>query len=278
MVSWRLLSIRPGGPVQEDRGALEGSGRYAQPPPPLAAAPNAAPEPVAPPPAVAQAPAPAPEERLAAAPAPRAERGERAAKKAESRDAAPVRRATPAGPAQELALGDAAPSSAPAAAAPAPAAPMAGALALQREPSREKERQRAPALAVPPAVASGGAGRVAAKAMTGVKPSAADAADPVARYDALRSAGKLRADFRMAPGCAIEAWRRVERDPEGRLAAYAWDEVRDGRRVILEVVYAPDGAVAARRARDAETRAPVAVEFAAPAAADVDLDAPARCR
>jgi anti-sigma factor RsiW len=298
MVAWRLLAVGPGAPVEEDRGALEGRGGYAEPPPPLAAAPQPAP-----PPAVAQAPArgeaksaaeadraPAarnapPEERLAAAPPPRPERAPK--KKAESQDAA--RRAAPAGPAQDLAVADAAPPPAPATAAPAPtpvpaapAAPMAGAPALRREEAhtqtREAERQRARALAVPPPGAAGGAGRVAAKALVSAEAPAADAADPVARYEALRSAGKLRADFRMAPGCAVEAWRRVERDPEGRIAAYAWDEVRDGRRVILEVVYAPDGAVAARRARDAETRAAVAVEFAAPAAAQIDLDAPARCR
>jgi hypothetical protein len=100
----------------------------------------------------------------------------------------------------------------------------------------------------------------------------------VARYDELRRAGRLRADFRAFPGCPREPWRRLERDPEGRVVSYAWEILAGARRLRLEVVYAPDGSVARARAVDAVTGAPdPSAGFEAPRAREIDLDAPTAC-
>ncbi len=102
--------------------------------------------------------------------------------------------------------------------------------------------------------------------------------DAVARYEALRAEGRVHAEERTFPGCTRELWRRVERDPEGRVVSYAWEEVVGTQRLRLEAVYGPDGKLARKRAFDARTSAPEAfVKFRVPPAASVDIDAPPRC-
>jgi hypothetical protein len=100
----------------------------------------------------------------------------------------------------------------------------------------------------------------------------------VARYEELRRSGRLRAEVRLLPACPREPWRRVERDPDGRIVSYAWESLAGARRLRLEAIYAPDGSLALARALDAATGAPAPFPDVRPPSIDeIDLDAPAAC-
>jgi hypothetical protein len=291
-VSLRLGAVAP--PRREDPNALVGPSPYAQAP----AAPAPAAEPPAAPPqsgAIAAAPdQAAPAERAAPPPAAgkkRADAPHRRDQEEESRWAT----APPPGPAEERAA-PAAPAAPPPAApraapppaaaggAPGQAAPSAdaGAVAALRAAPESKAEAPAPAPAPnrsakalsAPRAAPGASGADAAEAGS-LEERAASA---VARYEELRRSGRLRAEVRAFPACAREPWRRVERDPDGRIVSYAWESVSDGRRLRLEAIYGPDGSLALKRAVDAQTGAPEAlVKFRVPRVSEIDLDAPTLC-
>ncbi len=267
-VSFRIVSMRPGVMGREDPNALMGQS-------PSAPVPRA------------DEPAPPPEP------------------KARSNEGDPFLGAGPRGGAPEPARER--PARAPerfASAPPAEEPPEAALLADRtRGPSVASEEQPGPAAreetrtearrdsaapaastaAPPPPRAAAAAPRSAAKAAA---PSSAAAPSPVpsggaegeavARHEALRRAGRLRAEVRTFPGCDGELWRRVERDPDGRVVSYAREALLGARRIRVEVIYADDGAPAQVRVLDAASSAPIAGSRPwVPAAGDVD--APPRC-
>jgi hypothetical protein len=293
-VSLRIGAVRPAS-LREDPNALMG-----EPSPPRA--PEAPPAPVD-----AGAGAAARDAAGAADREARAETSARAEKKAapaRARDEGEARFATPPPPerapernvaAERLAAAPA-PAAPPVAAAPAPApaaprqaasepaapsAPQAGVASALPAPSADRG---APAGAAKSAAAP--ARQMQAKAMAAPEAGpAAEAGSPdeggaaaVARYEELRRSGRLRAEVRVFPACPREPWRRLERDPEGRIVSYAWENLAGSRRLRLEAIYAPDGSLAARRAFDAESGAPeTLVKFRVPRSSEVDLDAPTPC-
>lgn len=98
----------------------------------------------------------------------------------------------------------------------------------------------------------------------------------VLRYQELRGAGRLRGEIQTFPGCHGEVWRKVERDPDGRVVSYAREGLVGGRRVRVDVVYGPDGAPARVTVRDAVTMAPL--DGTAPwIPRAADADGPPRC-
>lgn len=270
-VSYRILALRPGPLERPDSEAILG-GPYATPPPagpapadappiakrPTAEAPAAAgappAEPAIPHRGPAAEPSPAPTLRRKAAPAPeeRAEEAERTAPppaRAEAaRDAA--ERAAPPEPPADAEL----PSSpAPRSAAAAPAAPAA---------SAGKRAAPAPAPAAP-------------------APSAAGA-EPLRERAAIRAPARSGAEVRSFPGCEGETLRRVERDPEGRLVRYVREGRIGGRRLRIEHVYGPDGALAGATVRDLDAPGALldarTLGLALPARAEeAGIDAPPRC-
>ncbi len=265
-VSYRLETMRPRSAGRDDPNALMGESRYAQPPPPAdGAAPAQERKTEAPsrrePPPVADAP-----RRLTSRPP--------AAEQKKSRAPEPPRFA-------------AAPPAPP---EPSPAAPPAAAARENAEAERPAAALAGPDAALPPAASAApprpAPSRAKAMAAPGARapesaprPGATDVApsDGVARYEALRSAGRLSVEERTFPGCTHELWRRIERDPEGRVVSYAWEEMVGTQRVRLEAVYGPDGKLARKQAFDSATSAPEAVKFRVPAASSVDIDAPPRC-
>jgi len=286
-VSLRLGAVAPS--RRDDPNALVGPSPYAQAP--AAPAPVAEP-PAAPPQSGAIAPAPdqaAPAERAAPPPAAEMKRADAPRRREEESRWAT---APPPGPAEERAAPVAPPPAAPrappppaaAGGAPGQAAPSADAgpvAALRAAPEAKAEapapapapNRSARALAAPQA-APGASGADAAEASS-LEERAASA---VTRYEELRRSGRLRAEVRAFPACAREPWRRVERDPDGRIVSYAWESVSDGRRLRLEAIYGPDGSLALKRAVDAQTGAPEAlVKFRVPRVGEIDLDAPTVC-
>jgi hypothetical protein len=109
-------------------------------------------------------------------------------------------------------------------------------------------------------------------------PPEASVRDALARYEALRREGRLRVESRDFPGCPAELARRLERDPEGRIVAYSWDVADGPRRVRLQAIYGPDGAVAGERSFLVGTGEPYGqVKWRPKRPAEIDLDAPTAC-
>ncbi len=242
-VSFRIASMRPRSPGRDDPNALMGESSYARAPQPGATLPDRR-EPQA---ASPQQPQGA---GAAATPAPRgAERRER---KNERKSAEMARRA----PIADADSGQAAPEP-PAAIAgpPPPAAPPAPSRAKAAAPSAARAPEASP------------------EAVAG-----SPGPDPVARHEALRAAGRLRVEERTFPGCKHELWRRVERDADGRVVSYAWEEMVGTQRLRFEAIYGLDGRLVRKQALDAATSAPEpTVKFRVPPASSVDIDAPPRC-
>ena len=150
--------------------------------------------------------------------------------------------------------------------APTPRAPTEGKAEAEAAPAR-----RAKAMAAP----EPGPGHGAADGAGSLEERNAAA---VARYEELRRSGRLRAEFRSFPGCAREPWRRIERDPDGRIVAYAWEALAGTQRLRFEAIYAPDGTLASKRAVDLGSGAPeTLVKFRVPRPSEIDLDAPTVC-
>jgi hypothetical protein len=122
---------------------------------------------------------------------------------------------------------------------------------------------------------SGGEGRGEGAAPQ-AKSALLAAPDAILRYEDLRRSGRLRGEVQTFPGCEGEQWRKVERDPEGRVVSYAREGLLGGRRVRVEAVYGPDGAAVRVTVKDAATSAPLAgARPWVPAAAEAD--GPPRC-
>jgi hypothetical protein len=228
-------------------------------------------EPPAAPRAPASPPAPAPDSRAAGA------------------KRAPDSHAADAARADDLRAGAGAERAAdgpPTAAAEEPparaAAPPDGRAVDPAEPERT-ERVDSPRAA--------GAGASAAPAPSPPPPRAAAAqrAAPRAptsaaedRYDELRREGRLRAEIRTFPGCEGEAWRKVELAPGGQVVKYVRLGWIGGRRLRIEHVYGPDGALASVTAEDLGGGGPLldprSLGIAVPERAEeAGPDAPPRC-
>lgn len=246
-VSYRLLVLEPGF-RRDDPDAVAGGGPYerAAPsprPPEAPAPPEAPPAPYGAKAAPAEAQRPRgeePERRALPAPEPAPRR--RAAAPASRGDAEAGRTANgppyaarppePSGVREESRPADvaAAEDEAAAAAPPEPArssrgpAPSAGAAA---------EAPRAPARAAPAASREEG----------GAREASAPAVEAVERYEGLRREGRLAGEIQTFPGCEGEAWRKLERDREGRVVKYVREGVVGGRRLRIEHVFGPDGAL-----------------------------------
>jgi hypothetical protein len=146
----------------------------------------------------------------------------------------------------------------------------------RREPALA-ERHAAPAartFAAPPPAPS-------APAVAPLGPQAEGAAARAAPSAAARDAAP-GAEVRTFPGCEGERVRWVERDPRGRIARYVREGSVGGRRLRIEHLFSPDGALATVAVRDLD--APDAALDAAalglslPAsAAEAAPDAPPRC-
>ncbi len=270
-VSFRVASMRPRSPGRDDPNALMGESPYARAPQPGATLPDRR-----------EPQAASPQQRqgtgAAATPAPAAERRERKNERknaemprrapvadADAAQAAPEPPATPAGPP---------PPAAPPRETADTEAPAAG-LSTRAAPPRF-----APAPAPSRASKAGApsAARAPEAAPEGVAGSPGPGPDPVARREALRAAGRLRVEERTFPGCKHELWRRVERDADGRVVSYAWEEMVGTQRLRFEAIYGLDGGLVRKQALDAATSAPEpAVKFRVPPASRVDIDAPPRC-
>jgi hypothetical protein len=245
-VSYRVASMHPRSPGRDDPNALMGESPYARAPQPGAALPDRR-EPQAASPREPQGAGAAATPAPAAAPA--AKRRER---KNERKNAEMPRRAPVADADSEQAAPE--PPAAPAG-PPPPAAPPAPSRAKAAAPSAA----RAPE--APPEGVAGSPGP-----------------EPVARHEALRAAGRLRVEERTFPGCKHELWRRVERDADGRVVSYAWEEMVGTQRLRFEAIYGLDGRLVRKQALDAATSAPEpTVKFRVPPASSVDIDAPPRC-
>lgn len=167
-----------------------------------------------------------------------------------------------------------------------------------QEPSRADEPPPPPSSAPAYPAPAAGAAEAPGSARSGA-PSAALAqrapgeSDPVARWQALRAAGRLRGEVVTFLECPGEAWRKVESDPQGRVIRYVRHGLAGGVPFEAELFYAEDGALGAARYREAsgawrELRFPGG--WAAPAdhipppaleparAGDAAADAPPRCR
>jgi hypothetical protein len=296
-ISWQVMG---GGPELPGRSDPEAIAMRSAPAPQAEAAPPpaAAPEPSAPP---AAAPAddrmfatPPPEERAAApTTASPARTTSRKAADAEPqpvpRHAEAMRGETDAGPA----VAEVPPprqQAAPATAPPAAPAPErdARAAAPERSATRAAEAEERAEAAAPGRAATGPA---APSAPTRVEPAPqADAGDEPAgaagtardRYGALRAAGQLRGELRTFPGCEVEAWRKVEVDGRGRVVSYVREGRVDGRRVRVEHLFDPSGALSSATAYDLDAGGPgrpaAALGLSVPARAEAaGLDAPPRC-
>jgi hypothetical protein len=271
-VSYRLVAVRPGGAGREDPRALMGDSPYAREPregAPDAEAPakrggeGVSPGPPSPPRSGGEGRGAG--ASLGRPPSPTRSGGEGRGERASAPGAAPARRfAEPPPPEAEPP-----PSPAPlaaeapaAAAAPAPA-PAPAPRSRKAEAAPEVE-SRAPA--APPQAADEAAGAQAARA----------APTAVLRYQQLRGAGSLRGEIQTFPGCEGEAWRKVERDPAGRVVSYAREGLLDGRRVRVEAIYGPDGAPARVTVTDLATAARVPGASAWVPRAE-EADGPPRC-
>ncbi len=298
-VSYRVATMRPRSAGREDVNALMGESPYARPPPPESAPPAESPAPpkAAPEPDARREP---PEEtrrphversRTAAAPPPAsaepappaAPAGEKKKARSERSEGPVTGFAAPAAPARPepsaraederapappgaYAVQDRARELPPSAAASAPPSPA---------PSSARPERRG---AERPEVEGSRAAKAAAPAREGAPADAAPASDPVLRYEALRAAGRLRVEESTFPGCTHELWRRVERDPEGQVVAYSWEEMAGTQRLRLEGIYAPGGKLARKRAFVGSTSVSDAfVKFRAPPAWAAEVDAPPRC-
>jgi hypothetical protein len=133
-----------------------------------------------------------------------------------------------------------------AAGAPSQAAPRAGAAAPPPEAREEPTPESAPA---PSAARRRSAPAPSSAAASDVRaPLASGAA--LARYEALRREGALAGEIRTFPGCEGEAWRKLERDPAGRVVKYVREGVIEGRRLRIEHLYGEDGALEVATAVD----------------------------
>ncbi|HEX9242856.1 MAG TPA: zf-HC2 domain-containing protein [Anaeromyxobacter sp.] len=264
-VSLRIAGLSPR--EQADRDALLGESRISLAPPEVAEPPAAAPEPA---PAKKKSEAAPP---ASAGPPAREERSRSEQRFATAPPPAPAEPAHPSpipsplrgegqgeGPAQREGAERADRfAAAPAAPPPSSAADVA--------PSRALAKKAAPA----PSAARRADGEAGAAAGAVAAPQEPDA---LARYEALRREGRLRVETREFPGCPSESWRRIERDPEGRIVSYAWRS----EWYRIEVVYGPDGRWVDKHAFDARTGAPdPLVKFAVPRREALDLDAPTVC-
>jgi hypothetical protein len=281
-VSWRIASMRPEGIGREDPQALMGESRYAQPQQESA---------------VRDAPPPrggegrgegagsrraAPSKRFAEAPSP---------------EAAPPARGAPPEPEEQAQANAAAPSAPaspepPVAASPAPPPAATGPRGAEERPAAPARPQRArSAEAAPPQAADEGrdaqaraeaGGELASRAPSAppaaarAKAAALPVPEAVLRYEELRRSGRLRGELRTFPGCDGELWRKVERDPEGRVVSYEREELAGERRVRVKAIYGPDGVPARVTAQDAATSETLGgTRPWVPAAADAD--GPPRC-
>jgi hypothetical protein len=245
-VSYRVASMHPRSPGRDDPNALMGESPYARAPQPGATLPDRrAPQAASPqqPQGAGAAATPAP----AAAPA-----TERRERKNERKNAEMPRRAPVADADSEQVAPE--PPAAPAG-PPPPAAPSAPSRAKAAAPSAARAPEASP---------EGVAG--------------SPGPEPVARHEALRAAGRLRVEERTFPGCKHELWRRVERDADGRVVSYAWEEMVGTQRLRFEAIYGLDGRLVRKQALDVATSAPEpTVKFRVPPASSVDIDAPPRC-
>jgi hypothetical protein len=265
-VSYRL-AMRPGLLERPDSEALLG-GPYASPPPPAAPpaeAPSSAEEAVR-----TRAPEPAPPAAAERAPAVASPRVLR--KQAEPRGDERSARAEEGG--RGATVED-----------PPLEAEAGRATAAPPEPSADAEAFDAPSPRSAAAPAEAPAAKRAAPrpAEAASAPSAGAArAEALRDRSALGDAGSLRAEVRTFPGCDGETLRRVERDPEGRLVRYVREGRIGGRRVRIEHVYRPDGALAGATVRDLDASGALldaaALGLELPARADeAGIDAPPRC-
>jgi hypothetical protein len=238
------------------------------------AAPSPAPRKAAPSPERAPAPAPAPERpREFATPPPPAE--EPPAPPAAPRDdGRAARRDAPANASDRAA----------AAGEPTPAPDEAERYA--RSESAGAAAAAAPPAAPPPpraAAAQRAAPRAAAPsdAAEGAEAPRAAASGASDRYAELRREGRLRGEIRTFPGCEGEGWRKVELGPDGEVVKYVRQGWIAGRRLRIEHVYGPDGALASATAEDlssGDRLDPRALGIAVPERAeDARPDAPPRC-
>ncbi len=182
------------------------------------------------------------------------------------------------------------------------APPSQGPARAEESPRPTSERARAaeapaPRAAAPmpaaPAAEGGsapGANRSSAP-RAALAPRAPGESDPVARWQALRGAGRLRGEVVTFLDCPGEAWRKVETDAQGQVVRYVRHGLAGGVPFEAELFYAEDGALGAARYREAhgawrELRLPGASAGAAipaPAldpghASEAAADAPPRCR
>jgi hypothetical protein len=271
-VSYRILAMRA--PDERAETALLGNGAYRAAPAPEAADARA----VTPPEAEPEREAPRATTRdERPTPVPHAEAPE---KKTAPGRAVRQRADEGAGPPPPSAGYLAAPSAAPARKAEPPAADLAA-----------PEPPASPAPAPAPPAAASSAPRAAARQRAAASELAAGADAPasqgddaLARYGALRSAGRLRGEIRTFTSCPGEAWRKVETDPDGRVVSYVREGTIGGRRLRVEAIYGADGRLARTRIRDlADPAAPLrdAAPGEAPGtpekAAEASADAPPRC-
>lgn len=238
--------------------------------------------------------APADAERFASPP----EREATGTKKAAPQRRAPApspRAAAPAPPPASPPAASAAPPPAPSPSATPPstsaqadrAAPRAGAAGVVEDRPSATQRK---AEAAPKSRAEDAPGRAAAAPAPAMRsrsmaqaPEAAPAAPDlddsrsagIAWYEEMRRSGKLTAEVREFPGCARESWRRIERDPAGRIVSYSWRGDEGGAR--FEVIYLPNGR-GLKRGFDPQTGEPDPfVKFRAPRPEELDIDAPSAC-
>ncbi|ACL63612.1 Fe-S oxidoreductase [Anaeromyxobacter dehalogenans 2CP-1] len=327
-VSYRLLALHPGPALRDDPEALLGraaapapqAGTEAATPaapeaPAAAAAPVAGPDdvraerarPAAPPAperrrepprplgAAKAAPAAAPAAARAGEPeadAPVAPRTFRAPAPAPAPATAERTVAPPApAPTAERTVAPPTPEPTPATrATPAPAPRALRAEATEAAPPAAGSAPAATLEAVPAPEHAAGARR-AATAARGQAPDAAAApagSSALARWRALQQAGALRGEVVTFTDCDGEAWRKVERDAQGRVVRYVRHGRLAGRAFEADLYYGEDGALALARYREEggpwrEARPPGtdgAIPEAAlrPArAADARADAPPRC-
>jgi hypothetical protein len=170
---------------------------------------------------------------------------------------------------------------APPAAAPAPppavstTAPRSGADADEERAASAKAYERSAPAAPSTALSAPAAKRARAdSAGAGERRPPVDA---VERYHALRAQGRLQGELRTFPRCAGEAWRKVERDPEGRVVAYVREGMVGGTRLRIEAIYGPDGRLARARALPQEGGEAPPAEPLVPLTAAQAADEPPRC-
>jgi hypothetical protein len=290
-VSYRLLAAAPA--RRDDPEALLGHGTVADGSAQAPAAPPNAPAPTAP-----AAPAPpsasaARTSRKAASSPEAAAKGAAGEHRVATLRAAPERRDDRAA---ERAAERVTEPGAPAAASPAPIG-IADAPPARRRAAEAPEAHAfaAPApgtsaAAPPPPMARAAA--PAAEAGSTRAPAAPAAMEALARWQALRDAGRLRREAATFPDCPGESWREVEADPEGRVVRYARRGRAGGAPFDAELYYGAGGALEVVRYREArgpwrELRLPVApgADAAIPAAvleprraSEARADAPPRCR